>query len=166
MKDVNVTLRRSIAAAAVVVAAPVLASCGFDYQTDQVYTPSEGVIDRSGNVDVLNAMIVSGEDGSGTLVAGLVNNDTEDSDTLSEVSGAEEDLTVTVENAGGPVEIPADGLVQLADEGSFAVTGDQIQPGMFVTLKLTFENAGSVTLDVPVVSDDPPYDQVPLPSGS
>lgn len=166
MKDVNVTLRRSIAAAAVVLAAPVLASCGFDYQTDQVYTPSEGVNDRSGSVDVLNALIVSGENGSGTLVAGLVNNDTEDSDSLSEVTGAEQDLTITVDNAGGPVEIPADGLVQLADEGDITVTADQVRPGMFVTLKFTFENAQTVTLDVPVVSADPPYDQVPLPSDS
>lgn len=164
MKHVNVTLRRSIAAAAVVLAAPVLASCGFDYQTDQIYTPSEGVIDRSGNVDVLNALIVSGQDGSGTLVAGLVNNQLDGSDTLAEVSGAEEDLTISVE--GGPVEIPADGLVQLADEGDITVSGDQIQPGRFITLKFTFENSRSVTLDVPVHSAEPPYDEVPLPSGS
>ena len=75
-------VRRSIAVAAAVVAAPVMSSCGvnFDAQTDQVYNPAVGVNDRSGSVDVLNALIVSKAPGSGTVVATLVNNDEERAD--------------------------------------------------------------------------------------
>ena len=45
-------VRRCIAAATVLVAAPVLSSCGvsFGAQTDQVYNPSAGVADRDGSV--------------------------------------------------------------------------------------------------------------------
>ena len=90
MTAVNATLRRSIAAAAVALAVPALSSCGsnFNAPTDQVYTPGIGVNNRDGSVDVLHALIVSGEDGSGTIIAGLVNNDQRNDDALTEVAGA------------------------------------------------------------------------------
>lgn len=160
----NQNLRRGIAAAAVVLAAPVLSAClpgNFDAATDQVYNPATGVNDRSGSVDVLNAMIVSGSDGAGTLVAALVNNDTEDPDRLTSVSGAGEDASVTVE--GGTADIPADGFVQLLDEGPVSVTGGRIQPGRFISLTFAFEQGGSVTLDAPVVARQGAYAQVPVP---
>ena len=71
-------VRRSIAAAALLLAVPALSACGvsFGAPTDQVYNPSVGVDDQSGQVDVLNALIVSGSNGSGTVVATLVNNQT------------------------------------------------------------------------------------------
>ena len=68
-------LRRRVAALAMVLLAPVLGGCGIagihgnDYQTDQVYQPAVGVNNRSGVVDVLGAVIVSGSDGSGTFIA-------------------------------------------------------------------------------------------------
>ena len=73
----HVNVRRSLAVAALVLTAPVLSSCGvgFGAQTDQVYNPAAGVDVHSGSVDVLNALIVSGTDGSGTVIATLVNND-------------------------------------------------------------------------------------------
>jgi len=66
-----VNVRRSIASAAVLLTVPALSACGvsFGAQTDQVYNPSVGVDDRSGAVDVLNALVVSGANGSGTVVA-------------------------------------------------------------------------------------------------
>lgn len=163
----NVTLRRSIAAAAVALAATSLSSCGFNAPTDQVYTPGVGVNDRSGTVDVLHALVVSGEDGSGTVIAALVNNDTENDDALTGVAGAGEDATIEVANSSAQVEIPAAGLYQLADEGSISVTGSQVRPGQFIELTFSFENAASITLEVPVVSsDDEDFVDVPLPSGA
>ena len=47
------------------------------------YTPSVGVNDRDGDIDVLHALVVSGAEGSGTVVAALVNNQQED-DALTE----------------------------------------------------------------------------------
>jgi hypothetical protein len=154
-----VNLRRSIAAAAVVLAAPMLASCGFGAQTDQVYNASAGVDNRDGTVDVLNALIVSGRDGSGTVVAGLVNNDEQHDDALTGITGS--GLTVK-----GPsrTTIPAGGMVNLSTQGKYSAYGQNLVPGKFVTLTFTFERSQQVTLDVPVMSSsNPDYADVPLP---
>ena len=150
---------------------PVLSSCGsnFNAPTDQVYTPRQGVNDRSGQVDVLNALIVSGEDGAGTIVAGLVNNSLDTPDTLTEITGAGADRGITVENSGSATEIPADSLVQLADEGAYTVTATQIQPGRYIEIVFNFENAKSIDMQVPVVDADSlggDFTDVPLPSSS
>ncbi|HEX2550173.1 MAG TPA: hypothetical protein VHK64_01145 [Nocardioidaceae bacterium] len=159
-------VRRSIAAAAVLLAAPALSSCGvsFGAQTDQVYNPSVGVDDRSGQVDVLNALIVSGTNGSGTVVATLVNNDQQTDDTLKGVSGAGKDAGMTVK-PGGDTTIPAGGLLNLATKGAVTIRGQRVVPGNFVTITFSFDRAQSVTLDVPVVShSNPDYAGVKVPS--
>jgi hypothetical protein len=161
-----VNVRRSIAAAAVLLAAPALSSCGvsFGAQTDQVYNPSVGVDDRSGQVDVLNALIVSGTNGSGTVVATLVNNDQQTDDTLKGVSGAGKDDGMTVK-PGGDTTIPAGGLLNLATKGAVTIRGQRVVPGNFVTITFSFDRAQSVTLDVPVVShSNPDYAGVKVPS--
>ena len=167
----NVTLRRSVAAAAVAVLVPVLSSCGsnFNAPTDQVYNATQGVGDRSGQVDVLHALIVSGDDGAGTNVAALVNNDQATADTLTGIAGAGADRGITVDNAGSATEIPAASLVQLANDGNYTVTATQIQPGRFIELVFSFENAESIDLKVPVVDADSlggDFTDVPLPSAS
>ena len=158
-------VRRTLAAAVVVLAVPVLSSCGvsFGAQTDQVYNPSVGVDDQSGSVDVLNALIVSGTDGSGTVVASLANNDDQNDDSLTEVAGAGKDdgLDVTV---GGETAIPAGGLLNLADDGGISARGERVQPGNFVSITFSFDRGEAITLDVPVVSaDDAPYADIPTP---
>jgi len=168
---VKVTLRRGVAAAAVALALPALVSCGsnFNAPTDQVYTPAQGVNDRSSDVDVLNALIVSGEDGSGTLIAGLANNREERADTLTQVGGAGPDAGITVNGPSGGTEIPAGGYVQLADEGAYTVTATQIQPGRYIEIVFNFENAKSIDVQVPVVDADSlggDFTDVPLPSAS
>jgi hypothetical protein len=161
VENVNVTLRRSIAAAAVLLV-PVLSSCGFDQPTDRVYTPAVGVNERAGSVDVLNVLVVSGSDGSGTLVAALVNNDQEDDDSLTRIAGSGEDsgLTVTLD---GPVDIDAGRSVQLVDETEISVEGGAVKPGAFVELTFSFENAESVTVQAPVVARRGDYAEVPVP---
>lgn len=168
VKGLNVTLRRSIAAAVIGLAVPVLSSCGsnFDAPTDEVYNPGVGVNDRSGTVDVLHALIVSGEKGSGTVVAAFVNNDEVEGDRLASISGAGDDASIGVNRAGSPVQIPAGGLYQLADEGNISTTGSQVQPGRFIELTFSFERAESVTMQVPVVANTGEFSDVPLPSGA
>lgn len=159
-------VRRSIAAAAVLLAAPALSSCGvsFGAQTDQVYNPSVGVDDHSGQVDVLNALIVSGTNGSGTVVASLVNKNQQTDDTLKGVSGAGKDAGMTVK-PGGDTTIPAGGLLNLATQGAVTIHGQRVVPGNFVTITFSFDRAQSVTLDVPVVShSNPDYAGVKVPS--
>jgi hypothetical protein len=152
-----VNVRRHIAVAAALVAAPVMSSCGvnFDAQTDQVYNPAVGVNDRGGSVDVLNALVVTGTAGSGTVVATLVNNDQQHADTLRGVAGAGQDTSVRVQ-MGGPTSIPADGLLNLATQGGVTVRGQQVLPGRFVEITFSFDRGKAVTIDLPVVSSSNP----------
>ena len=68
--------RRSprLVAGALVLALPLLGSCGFNKATDQEYTQAAGINDRDGDVDVLSAVIVAAQPDSGTFVASLSNN--------------------------------------------------------------------------------------------
>ncbi len=124
-------VRRSIAKATVVLTAAALSlglsSCsmrGFDEPTDQVYNPAVGVNNQDSDVDVLNAVIVSGSDGSGTLVATLVNNDQENDDTLTGINaGGDDQVSVT---APSKTTIEAGSLLSLVDEGGAKVTGDAV----------------------------------------
>ena len=157
-------VRRSIAVAAVVAVAPVMSSCGVNFgaQTDQVYNAAVGVDNRNGSVDVLNALIVSGVDGSGTVVAGLVNEHQDQAVHLTSITGAGPN-PVTV---SGPAstKIAAGGMVSLADKGQYAAHGSSITGGADVKLTFNFDNAPSVTLDVPVeLATNPDYKNVPLP---
>ena len=163
MDNVNVTLRRTIAAGAVLLV-PLLASCGFDRPTDKVYNPGVGVNDRSGQVNVLHALIVSGEEGSGTVVASLVNSNGTQDDALTRIAGSGEDSSVSV-TMNGPVDIPADGAAQLAEEG-IAAEGQSVKPGTFVELTFSFERGENVTLQVPVVANRGDFAEVPLPGSS
>jgi hypothetical protein len=154
-----VNVRRSIAATAILLAAPMLASCGFSQQTDQVYNAAAGVDNRSGSVYVLNALIVSGSNGSGTVVASLVNTDEQNNDALTGVTG--DGLTV---NGPTRTTVPAGGNVNLSDLGKYSASGQAVVPGKFVKLTFTFQRAQQVTLDVPVMSSsNPDYSGVPLP---
>ena len=161
-----VNARRSLAAAVLVLAAPVLTSCGgnFNQQTNQIYNPAEGVDDRSGDVDVLNALVVSTENGSGTVVATFVNNSQDRDDTLRSIAGAGDDADLTV-TPGGPTAIPAGGLLNLAERGRNFVEGERVRPGYFVELTFTFEQGTAITVNAPVVNGaEPEYTSVPQPT--
>jgi hypothetical protein len=163
-----VNVRRRLAPAVLLLAAGGLTACdvNFDAQTDQVYNPSAGVDDRSGTVDVLNALVVSGAEGSGTVIATLVNNDQEKPDALGSIAGAGADSSLTV-TPGGPTAIPNGGLLNLADQGRNFVRGDRIQAGAFVGLTFTFQRGKAITVQVPVVdASSATYAGVTLPTGS
>lgn len=142
--------------------APVLSSCAAD-ATDVIYNPGVGVNERSGTVDVLNALVVSGAHGSGSLVATLANNDLAEEDALRQVAGAGQDTGITVD-LGSPIDVRAGGSVSVSDEAEVAVEGDAVVPGAFVTLQFTFERGETVTVDVPVVARRGPYADIPVPS--
>ncbi len=165
MKAVTPLLRRTTAVVAIALATTTLSACGFDNPTDRVYNPAVGVSDRAGSVDVLNAVIVSADDGTGQLVTALVDNDIDNDDELRSVKGAGDDAAISVAQTG-PVTIKAGGLTQLANETPIVVTGDQIQAGRFVTLTLTFAQGEPVTLTVPVVANTNEFAQITPPPAS
>lgn len=153
-------VRRSTAAAAVALAVPLLSlgltACGFDAPTDQFYNPAVGINDQRGSVDVLNALVVSGSDGSGTVVASFANNDQEESDALTGITGAGVQVEV-----GGDTTIPQGGLLNLSD-GSVRITGDEVVPGSFVRLTFSFGRGEAITLQAPVMANDGDYADVPV----
>lgn len=157
-------IQRRVAIASLLLA-PVLGACGFSAQTDQVYQAAVGVDERSSDVDVLNAVIVTNGTGQGTFAGTLVNN-TGTADALENVTA--EGATLV---PGGEIAVPAYGLVNLSElleNGKIALTldGDAVAAGGYVTLTFTFTNAEPVTVITPVVDNtgkDQDYAGVPLP---
>lgn len=148
-------LRPLVTAAAVLALAAPLTSCGFDYATERDYTPASGANNREGDVDVLSAVVVSAAEGSGTFVASFSNNDAEEEQTFSGVSG---DEGTSIEAAAfDPIEIPAGGLVNLAEPAADIVLTGDFKAGDVVPLAIDFGNGERVMLNVPVVSDDTGY---------
>jgi hypothetical protein len=159
VKAIKMQLRppaRLLAAVVAVALTTALSSCGFGYATDRVYTPGNGVNDRDAKVDVLNAVIVSAQEGSGTFIASFSNNDTEKTITVDSLAGAGDDSTLEVGDFK-PIEIPPGALVNLADKGGIPITGD-FEAGNFVSITITFDNGETADMDVPAVNDCGPYE--------
>jgi hypothetical protein len=147
-------IRLALSNGALFLAAPGISACGFDYATDRENTITNGVSDQDGTVDVLNALIVSGEAGSGTFIASLANNDTTKPISLESLDFGSDS---TVEVAGfEPIEVPAHGLVNLATGQGIKVAGD-FEAGDFIALTLTFDNGEAAEMDVHVVAEDDEY---------
>lgn len=147
--------KTALTLSALVLATPVLTACGFNYATDRPYTPGRGVNDRAGTVDVLNALIVSGQDNSGTFIASLSNNDQEQQASFVSLAGAEG--TTIQPGSFPPVPVDPGALVNLAIEGGVPVSGS-FTAGEFVPVTLGFANGERVTLKVPVVPDEGDYE--------
>src|SRR5215210_2658341 len=79
-------LRLALSFGALVLAVPGVSACGFNYATDRQNTISNGSSNQDGVVDVLNAVIVSSEDGSGTFIASLSNNSPDETISMSSLS--------------------------------------------------------------------------------
>jgi hypothetical protein len=144
--------RRSTAAAALALLVPALAACGFNPQTDQVYQGATGVNERGEGIDVLNALIVSDEDGRGTFAGTLVNLD------------ADNDRLVSITDASGTVDVavPTGEAVNLGATGEVRLEGAQIKPGAFVPLTLQFAGGQTTKLGVPVVAHRGEFVDVPV----
>ena len=152
------------AAIATLLLAPVLTACGFGAQTDQVYQAATGINDRSGTVEILNAQIVSGTDGTGTLIATLDNTDPKTDDKLTGITG--DGVTATSDG----VEIPSVGVANLAQPAESGgpqvqISGEKVVAGSWVRLTFTFDNGQSTQVLVPIVSaESDHYADVPLPT--
>lgn len=140
-----------------------LSACGFDVQTLQPYTPSDGVnVDvapgpngqpDAGTVKVRGLMILAKSNTSGFLSATLV---AQNNDSLTGVTGnvlntdgsTGPALTVTVSN---PIAVGGSSAVELVDRAPVTVTASSLPAGQDADLTLTFSNAGSQTVKVPII---------------
>lgn len=153
--------RRSLAlvSGALLLSAP-LASCGFDEATDRVNTITTGTSNRDAGVDVLNAVIVSAQDGSGTLVTTFVNNDETESAKVESIepAGATGDAAKVTSIDFSPVTVDPGGLLNLAaDHEGVPVEGD-FGAGDVVRLSFGISGAQRVALTVPVVPNCGDYE--------
>ncbi len=143
--------RRSwaLAVGALLLAAP-LSSCGFDNATERVYTPAVGANNRDASVDVLGAVIVSAEEGSGTFVATFVNNDQAEDGVVEAITPDDE----TVQFDFSPITVGPGGMVNLAadDEEGVPVEGE-IAAGDMVPLDIQISGGDVLQMIVPVVSN-------------
>ncbi|GAB1822937.1 copper chaperone PCu(A)C [Herbidospora sp. RD11066] len=175
------TSRRVIAIAAFLAAAPALAACGAgtDANTNKPYAPTEaGVLIRDGAYGV-NGIKVSqaymlGPDPGGQIPAGgtvplylSITNDTTVPDTLL---GITPDANAAATAQGGAVPLPAGTLVHT---GTGANPQIQIQGvksalrgGESIPLTLNFQNAGQVTMVVPVITRNREYATLPPVPGA
>ena len=140
---------RLLAVGGALALATVLSSCGFNYATDRIYTPAAGVNDRTTDVDILGAVVVSGQDGSGTFMASFANNLQDEPSTVESLAGGGDTAELEIADFE-PLEIPPGELVNIQSEG-IGVQGDY-GPGGYVGLVITFGNGDSAVMDVPVVA--------------
>jgi hypothetical protein len=155
-------LRRTIALATGAIALFALTSCGFNYATDREYTPGVGVNNHDTAVDVLGAVIVSADDGSGVFIASFSNSDVDEAATVEGLSSVESGALTVKEF--DPVEIPAGGLVNLAEaDEQIDVTGD-FEVGDFVGVLVQFGDGSQAEMDIPVVTNCGYYEGLNGPS--
>jgi hypothetical protein len=155
----------------------VSAACGQDVQTNQPYTPAEGVNIDVGDpanpdkvVHVRNLLLISWAPGEAVLSGSVV---TDDRDALTAVSGTPTKVDAT-EGAPFTATIPntvslANGhQVVLTDQEPITVKSPDLMAGLDAAVTLAFQNAGEVTLRVPVVDgNEAPYMSLkPTPSPS
>ena len=142
---------RRLLPGALLLAAAALSSCGFDYATDRIYTPANGANERSGEVDVLGAVIVSAEEGSGVFVASFTNSFLDEAVTLEGLTSTDAEALSAPEVP--PIEIQPDQLVNLADtETPVEVTGT-LEAGTWVPVEISFSNGQTTKLTVQVVNN-------------
>ncbi len=147
---------RHLAASSAVVLGLVggLASCGFDMQTMEPYTPSDGVNRDIGGLKARNLMILSKTEGSGFLSGSMLSEGQDDQ--LTAVTGVSvkadgspgQQLTMSLSQ---PVALSNGVLVVLTKQAPISVTGADLKSGLEANLELTFAKAGKLSLTVPVV---------------
>jgi hypothetical protein len=155
-------LRRTIALGTGAIALFALTSCGFNYATDREYTPGVGVNNHDTDVDVLGAVIVSAEEGSGTFVASFSNSNLEEPATFEALEGVEEGAVTA--KAFEPIEILPGSLVSLTDtDDRIEVTGE-FAAGDFVEVLVKFGDGSQAEMDIPVVTNCGYYEAIDGPS--
>jgi copper(I)-binding protein len=178
----STSLRRVIAVAALLAAAPALGACatGFDANTNQPYAPAEpNVLITDGSYEhngiFIPQVFILGPDPGSTIPVGgraslylsVVNNGTQP-DALVAVAPIGQQIT-SVEGAE-PIQVPVGTLVNMGQPSpKLTVTGLKValRGGESIPLTLRFQNAGDIPITVPVVTRNREYASLsPAPAPS
>ncbi len=161
--------------ATVLIAASLVAVTGcaanFGAETQAIYQPAVGSDDRTGDVFVLNALVLGDGQGDGTLVTTLINQ-TSPTDFLTGVTatvlggggvdvGALPPVSSTVANAPSTgLELATQAAVKLPEDGVIQLNSADLKPGGYLTLTLTFKESAPLDIDVPIIAEGPIYDGI------
>jgi hypothetical protein len=137
-------------AGALVLAVPLLSSCGFGKATDRVYTPAAGVNNRDGEVKVLSAVVVARQANSGTFIATMSNDNSTEDNSLESIASADE-TDLQFDDIDPAVEIAPRGYVNLADDEQGVDVRGEFAGGDFLHVTLTFSSGETTTMKIPVV---------------
>jgi hypothetical protein len=162
------SLRRRALASGVAVSVLVISGCGanFGAETSQQYNPGPGAYYRTGPMHLLNGLVVADSHGFGVLAGTLTNHgartDQLTSVTISTKSGASRPATLK----RGPVTIAPGAAVHLLNGDRVQVDSSSLSRGFGVTMKFTFRDAASFTLQVPVLPRSGYLSTVTIPTSS
>ncbi len=148
----------ALTAGVLLLAAP-LSACGFGYSTDSIYLSSAGVDYRQGPLDVLSAVVVSENSGSGTFIASFSNNDGGASERVLGLTPGTAPIVPTL-TGFTPFTVAAGAFVNLADPDpvtTVTVTGDFIA-GQYVSITVDLEGTDDIEMSVPVVAATNQYE--------
>lgn len=161
-----VKARRLLGAAVLISGLLGTSACGMNVQTNQPYTPADGVnadVPSTGNADdvvhVRNLGIISRTPGEGILNGSLVGTRP---DALTGVSGK----SIKLDGSDGaplkvelnkPVEIGRNSLVVLTSASPLiTIQAADLDSGLDAVVDLQFRNAGQVSIRVPVLDGNQP----------
>lgn len=152
---------RVFVVAALLAVAPALAACGagFDNNLGQPYTPTEAAEASQNGITVAQAFVLGPESGQ-TLPAGsaaplyltMVNGN----DTADQLTGIETDpQAASSAKTTSPISLPPQTLVKSANpDPQILLEGirNPLRGGESMKLTLKFQNAGAITMNVPVIT--------------
>jgi hypothetical protein len=149
--------RTSLLAVAAALLTTTGCASGFEATARQPYAPADGVQAASGDLRVLNALVVAAEDDSTGVVLMAVVNDGNESERLT---GVESDAG-TVE-LSGQSSLPAGETVVVGSgtDTTATIGGLTAEPGETITLRVSFDEAAPIELRTVVVLPEGYYADV------
>ena len=160
-------LRRLATAIMIPAAAIALSGCGanFNAQTNQIYQAAEGTNDRSALVYSLNTLVVGDGEGNGTVTARLVNQGPVE-DALESYTATINGDDINVAPLAEPITIGTapspEQSILIGPDAELRLSGDNFEPGDFVTLNLVFSESEPLSMEIPVVGMTPEYAEIPV----
>lgn len=155
---------RVLAATAAALATAVLAGCsaGFNATAIKPYAPSDGVLANTGDLRVLNLLVVS--TGPSGVVSTTIVNRGDHPDELTDVTSPDG----TVDFTGDGTIAPKSAIRLGADTTAAAtISGLTKLPGEVITVTLTFRRADPLTVRTVVVAASGAYASItPAPTAS
>ncbi len=133
-------------------------AAGLNAQTLKPYAPADGVMANSGDIRILNALVVVADDSSGTGVVSLtiVNRGNRD-DSLTDLTSPDGTVDLT-----GTRDLPAGSAVRFGatTEPSATISDLTKQPGETITLRFVFARTNPITLETVVLPATGPYTSI------